>query len=171
MRARSRSFLTRFDELLTALVAVPLLFLVAVYLPSDLRRSYYGPARVVDGDTLVVGSVRTRLIGIDAPESGQFCRLNGELWRCGEDSTAELHAMIAGRNVTCEGEGRDKYRRVLAVCRVADLELNREMVARGWAVAYGAYEAQEKAAKAAELGLWTSEFERPSAWRQMFEGT
>ena len=34
-----------------------------------------GPARVVDGDTLVLnGSQRIRLYGVDAPESKQTCR-------------------------------------------------------------------------------------------------
>lgn len=33
-----------------------------------------GKARVVDGDTLVVGSERIRLYGVDAPESKQICR-------------------------------------------------------------------------------------------------
>ncbi|MCT8971106.1 thermonuclease family protein [Microbaculum marinisediminis] len=171
MPRRSRSFVVRIDEALTAVLAVALLLLVAVYLPSDWRRSYYGPARVIDGDTLVVGSVKTRLKGIDAPETGQFCRRDGTLWRCGEASTAALHGMIAGRNVTCDGAGRDVYNRVLAVCRVGGRDLNREMVKKGWAVAYGAYEAQEKAAKAAEAGIWSGEFERPALWREMFKGT
>ena len=32
-----------------------------------------GPARVVDGDTLQVGSIRIRLSDIDAPERRQTC--------------------------------------------------------------------------------------------------
>ena len=42
-----------------------------------------GPARVVDGDTLQVGSIRIRLSDIDAPERRQTCwRASGE-FRCG----------------------------------------------------------------------------------------
>ncbi len=37
-----------------------------------------GPARVVDGDTLVIDKERIRLFGIDAPESKQLCRLGRE---------------------------------------------------------------------------------------------
>jgi endonuclease YncB( thermonuclease family) len=33
-----------------------------------------GPARVVDGDTLVINDERIRLYGVDAPEKAQVCR-------------------------------------------------------------------------------------------------
>jgi endonuclease YncB( thermonuclease family) len=38
-----------------------------------------GPAVIVDGDTLWVGSQETRIHGIDAPETSQSCRLAGAL--------------------------------------------------------------------------------------------
>jgi endonuclease YncB( thermonuclease family) len=171
LRPRRRPPLARFDELLTAVLTVAIMLLVLVYLPSGARRSYSGLARVSEGDTLVVGAVRTRLRGIDAPEPGQFCRRDGALWRCAIDARAALHAMIAGRNVTCDGEGRDDQNRVVAVCRIGALNLNKEMVAQGWAVSTGPYDTQERAAKEAESGLWVSEFERPESWRAMFNGT
>lgn len=166
-----RSALTRFDDLLTAVLVLAFMLLVTAYLPSSARRSYSGPAHVIDGDSLVVGAVETRLKGIDAPEMGQMCLLDRKPWRCGEASKSALHEMIAGRNVTCEGQGRDVYDRVIAVCTIGDTVLNAQMVKDGWAVAYGAYEAQETVAKSAELGLWVSEFDRPALWREMFKGT
>jgi len=39
-----------------------------------------GAARVVDGDTLVIGTQRIRLFGIDAPESRQTCRASSGDW-------------------------------------------------------------------------------------------
>jgi endonuclease YncB( thermonuclease family) len=170
-RSRSRSAIARFDELLTAILVVAILLLAVVYLPSDARRTYSGLAHVLDGDSLVVGTVETRLKGIDAPELGQFCLLDGKPWHCGEAAKSALHGAIAGRNVTCDGEGRDAYDRVIAVCRVGDRELNKEMVEKGWAVAYGSYQAQEKVAKIEEQGIWASEFDRPALWREMFKGT
>ncbi|MEE8445227.1 MAG: hypothetical protein V3S44_07735 [Alphaproteobacteria bacterium] len=34
-----------------------------------------GPARVIDGDTIVIAGERIRLHGIDAPERDQVCHL------------------------------------------------------------------------------------------------
>ena len=43
-----------------------------------------GLPRVVDGDTLVIGGTRVRLVGIDAPETDQFClNATGVRWTCG----------------------------------------------------------------------------------------
>lgn len=167
MPPRKRSRLARIDELLTAIVMVSLLLIVVVYVPSDWPRSYYGQARVIDGDSLVVGVVETRLSGIDAPETSQVCLLDRKPWRCGEAATSALRELVAGRQVSCDGAGRDDYDRVLAVCRVGDRELNRDMVARGFAVAYGAYTAEEAAARAEGVGLWASEFDRPDEWRRL----
>jgi endonuclease YncB( thermonuclease family) len=169
--SRPRSRLVSLDNWLNAVLAIGIVLMVGVYLPSGAPRGFAGPARVVDGNSLYVGTVATRLDGIDAPDAGQFCELDGEPWHCGKAATSALHALIGGRNVWCDGEGRDLQDRILAVCRAGDVDLNSEMVALGWAVADGAYLAQEKEARAASLGLWSGEFERPSLWRQMFNGT
>ena len=39
------------------------------------------------------------------------------------------------------------------------------MIRGGFAVAYGAYEADEREARDARRGIWASDFETPSAWR------
>ena len=60
-----------------------------------------GPARVIDGDTLQVGSIRIRLTDIDAPERRQTCwRASGE-FRCGLRATAVLKAIIGAQEVRC----------------------------------------------------------------------
>ena len=56
-----------------------------------------GEARVIDGDTIEVQGQRIRLHGIDAPESRQLCRLDGEPWRCGKEAAAALAEKIARR--------------------------------------------------------------------------
>ena len=79
-----------------------------------------GPARVIDGDTLDVRGTRIRLHGIDAPESAQTCLAGGQRWRCGRSATQALVKRIAGRPVACTERDRDRYGRVVAVCRVGD---------------------------------------------------
>jgi len=40
--------------------------------------------RIIDGDTLAIGSTKIRLEGIDAPETDQFClNVGGVRWTCG----------------------------------------------------------------------------------------
>ena len=53
-----------------------------------------GIASVIDGDTLEIHGQRIRLHGIDAPESHQLCRLDGEPWQCGKNATNALTAAL-----------------------------------------------------------------------------
>ena len=121
-----------------------------------------GPARVVDGDTIVVADVRIRLEGIDAPESSQTCMsAEGEPWPCGNHATRELIRIIVGHTVTCEDRGQDKYGRTLGVCYADGRDINADMVRRGFAWAFvrysSSYVAQEAAAKAEKAGIWAGQ--------------
>lgn len=115
--------------------------------------------RVVDGDTLVLGQDRIRLLGIDAPESGQLCtRLDGAPWACGAAATVELSHLIARGGLTCAGQRRDIYGRRLARCRGPAGDLGQVLVARGLATAFGDdaafYVKAERQAADAGLGIW-----------------
>jgi endonuclease YncB( thermonuclease family) len=123
-----------------------------------------GAARIIDGDSLVVGGTEVRLKHIDAPEGRQTCRRDGADWRCGEAAAQQLRQLATGR-VACRGTRRDRFNRLLAVCTAGARELNRGMVAAGWAVAFGGYEAEELVARQARKGIWASEFQRPQDWR------
>lgn len=124
-----------------------------------------GDARIIDGDSLVVGGSEVRLKHIDAPEGRQTCRRGGDDWRCGEEAARQLRRLAGAGPVACRGARRDKYDRLLGVCTAGGRELNRSMVAEGWAVAFGGYEPEQAAAKAARKGIWAAEFQRPSDWR------
>ena len=129
-----------------------------------------GSARVFDGDTLEVGGVRVRLYGIDAPESQQSCRAAGRRWPCGHEAKRALANQIGTRRVACEARDRDSYSRVVAVCGVAGRELNRWMVAEGWALANRRYSldyaAEESQARQASRGVWRGEVMAPWKWRR-----
>ncbi|CFX33696.1 Nuclease (SNase domain protein) [Candidatus Filomicrobium marinum] len=125
-----------------------------------------GHATAIDGDSLYVAGREVRLQGIDAPEGQQVCRRGGAKWECGEAATQELTALIGGQTVRCEGLEIDKHGRLLALCFVGNLNLNQEMVIRGFAVAYGRYGSEEREAANSNRGLWAGEFERPRDWRR-----
>ena len=54
-------------------------------------------------------------------------------------ATAVLRAIIVGQEVRCVEKGRDRYRRVLAICYVGEIDIGGELVRRGWALAYRQY--------------------------------
>jgi endonuclease YncB( thermonuclease family) len=124
-----------------------------------------GPARAIDGDSLVVAGVEIRLFGIDAPEFAQTCSRGGRPWNCGREAADALRAMTAGREIVCRPRDRDRYGRTVAVCLAGGLDLGAAMVKGGLAVAYGAYAADEREARDARRGIWSSTFEPPAAWR------
>ena len=78
-----------------------------------------GAARALDANTLVVGSVLVRLDGIDAPELGQTCRVDGRVYACGEVALGMLTDLVMGKRIACtlrriEGDDRD-----FGICREA----------------------------------------------------
>ena len=129
-----------------------------------------GRARVIDGDTIEVGSVRIRLFGVDAPESAQSCLEGSRRWPCGEQATRALVGRIDGESVACEERDRDRYGRVVAVCRHRAQDVNAWLVREGWALAYRrystAYVGEQADAKAAKRGVWRGEFVPPWDWRR-----
>ena len=129
------------------------------------RADIAGLAQVIDGDSLVVAGVEIRLYGIDAPEYRQYCFRRGRPWACGVDATRTLRTLIAARPVACRAREEDRYGRTVASCAVEGRDLGAAMVAGGHAVAYGAYQLEETAARNAGRGIWSSRFDPPSVWR------
>jgi endonuclease YncB( thermonuclease family) len=128
-------------------------------------RTEQGAARIVDGDSIELDGLRVRLRGIDAPEYKQMCKRGGQDYACGRQSREALLRMTDRRTVACTGWRNDQYGRLLGDCSADGVDLNREMVAQGWAVAYGDFEREEAKARSAKLGLWAGEFEKPRQWR------
>ncbi len=128
-----------------------------------------GIGKAKDGDTLSIDGVfDVRLIGIDAVEKRQTCDVNEEIWRCGEDARAYLASLVDGQKVSCENKKKEKYGRFLSVCKVGDIELNKEMVVRGFAVAHLApdYVDDEEIARENHVGIWAGTFKQPDKWRK-----
>lgn len=145
--------------------------LTLLAVPPATAGEIMGVASVIDGDTIEIRGQRIRLHGIDAPESRQFCtRPNGERWRCGQQAALALADRVGRTTVRCEDRDRDGYGRIVAVCFQGEEDLNRWLVASGWAAAYRRYSVDyvrdEDAARDAALGIWSGMFDMPWNWRQ-----
>jgi endonuclease YncB( thermonuclease family) len=139
--------------------------------PSGAAGDHVGTASVIDADTLDIRSERIRLVGVDAPESGQKCKdAGGKLYRCGSDAANALDAFINRNPVTCVSEGKDRYQRVLGQCFVRGASIQDWLVRNGHAVAYRDYSTEfvpaELAARDARAGIWAGEFVMPWDWRK-----
>ena len=125
-------------------------------------------ARVVDGDTVWVkvdgdSLLKVRMNRIDAPESDQ---------PFGDVSTAALAGLVSNRIVKVQCTGRDKYGRTLGIVFLGELDVNLEMVRRGFAWHYKyfddtpEYAEAERIARGARLGLWQTGMPvNPYDWR------
>lgn len=173
MRLKSRRFadLRRparrevFPDIGIAAGILALVFLIAAHMDNFGNLELGGRAEFIDGDTLRLSGQRIRLVGLDAPEIGQLCKLGQQSYPCGRKALYFLKHLAGGKTVACRGRDYDRYGRLLAVCHVGKLDLNARMVSAGWAVSYGGYHAEEREAREATRGLWAGQFEWPAEWR------
>lgn len=111
---------------------------------------------VADGDTVTLlteanEQVKVRLEAIDAPEKKQAF---------GTKSREALATIVAGKQVTVDVTGRDRYRRTLGWMILDGKNINRRMVAAGWAWQFIRYNQDpsiarlQESAKKARRGLW-----------------
>ena len=135
---------------------------------SELR-ALPGQARALDGDSLRIGNDELRLWGIDAPEFKQECKGAQGKYLCGREAQKQLRVLIENSVLSCKGLGRDKYDRLLAVCRKGNIDINAELVRNGFAYAYGGYQSEENQAKRAKRGVWAGNNERPKAYRERMQ--
>lgn len=131
-----------------------------------------GKPSVIDGDTIEIHGQRIRLYGIDAPESDQQCQyLNGKDWPCGRRAAEELQKFIGQNVVTCTERDRDRYKRIVAVCRLGTKgsDLSGYMVTAGYALAYRRYSMDyvggEDFARQKGIGMWMGTFQPPWEFR------
>lgn len=126
----------------------------------------FGIATSGDGDSFEMNGRRVRLYGVDAPEFDQTCQRAGAAWACGQAAAEALSELVVGKDVRCVPQGTDQYERVLAKCTVGAIDVNRTMVATGYAVAFRRYSIEyvsaEDSAKANKRGIWAGTFTMPS---------
>lgn len=137
---------------------------------DDAGRPLWRVDTVHDGDTVTCRDPegrawKIRLVGIDAPEFGQ---------PFGEASRGALADKLAAGVVRVEGDARDQHGRLLGTLRIGDRDINRELVAEGWAWAFGGFSTEgelldaEAEARRGRRGLWADpEPLHPRQWREL----
>jgi endonuclease YncB( thermonuclease family) len=131
-----------------------------------------GPVdEIFDGDTLRIGGYTIRLYGIDAPEYNQACLDKNDMkYPCGWISQRYLKLLVGDDHISCQIFDRDKWNRLIGVCRKDGINLNAIMVRNGWAIAYSHYSwdylADEVYAQSRKLGIWQGWFEKPWKYRE-----
>lgn len=140
---------------------------------SQAQASISGIGRAKDGDSLTVGNREVRLFGVDAPEWDQTCTRDGKNWDCGQAAAEQLSKLVTGNQVRCAAVETDEHQRTVARCTVGTTDVNRAMVASGYAVAYRRYSTDyvsaEESAKLNKRGFWAGKFDMPSEYRHREE--
>ncbi|MBU2963417.1 thermonuclease family protein [Citreicella sp. C3M06] len=129
-----------------------------------------GRVRVIDGDTIDVGAIRVRLLGVDAPEADQSCGGDGvPMWACGSWVTQTVRARYEGRTAHCTVHDTDRYGRTVATCDVDGEDIGRHLVQNGLAFAYRKYsmiyDLDEKIAAVNDVGLHGAGVMPPAEYR------
>ncbi len=136
-----------------------------------------GEVSVIDGDTLQVGGEIVQLYGIDAPELGQICYVDGEPQSCGVEAALALRKLIALAEPSFHcSPWQDGSSRAappgttVQVCEAGDRDVGLVLLHGGYSVAlpgsFPDYAKAQEQAQEAGLGLWHSEFVPPWAWRR-----
>ena len=133
----------------------------------------FGQIKVVDADTIIFNNEKIRLYGIDAPEKEQSCYVKKKAWPCGKIATEYLRNLlkdVSPPSFQCKISSKDRYGRSIGVCYIEDENLNKNLVANGWALAYRNYSKDyilnEKLASQKKIGIWEGEFVKPWDWRR-----
>ena len=125
--------------------------------------------KVIDGDTIHIGSKKYRFSGIDTPEMKQTCKKDNQIVMCGVIAKNALVKKINKQQVNCKEEEIDRYKRIVAECFVNNESLSKYLVRNGHVVAYRRYSMKfvedEDYAKKNKLGLWSMSFDYPWDYR------
>jgi endonuclease YncB( thermonuclease family) len=105
-----------------------------------------GPARVRDGDTIVVAGTPVRLSGLHCPEA----REPG-----GAAATAAMRALVRHATVACALNGARSHDRMVGRCAVGAIDLGERLIEAGYCARCPRYDPAERyRAAQGEAGPW-----------------
>jgi endonuclease YncB( thermonuclease family) len=140
-------------------------FIIFLALPAAAQTVTGKVVGISDGDTITLltperSQLKVRLDGIDAPEEGQ---------EFSAASKRALSSLVAGKTVTLQVSGTDRYGRALGTILADGQNVNLLMVRAGFAWHYVKYSddpalaAAERTARAERRGLWAG-FNPTAPW-------
>jgi endonuclease YncB( thermonuclease family) len=127
--------------------------------PATPGQAISGRADVLDALTLVVGSRKVRLAGLELPEDGRACTLlSGDKSDCRKAAADQLGFFLRWRAISCEVENESVAGTPSAICRVGSSDIGEWLVRRGWAIpsaeATQQYRGALLFAQSYKLGQW-----------------
>lgn len=136
---------------------------------ADPTATLTGPAQIHDAERIKIGKTRIRLGGLSAPALDQLCqRANEPRWHCGVAARDALIEKASNKTWTCKPRRIDRKGRTVARCTVGGEDIHKWLVGQGWALVNPRYthdyEADEKTARASQVGLWQGSFIAPWDW-------
>lgn len=160
-----------------------LCFILLSCLPAFAKepvRTFEGTVvKISDGDTINVQDsmgtkVKVRLYGVDAPETDKSNKRTGRISKpgqpYGDEAWKALDAKVYRKRVKVDVMDIDRYKRAVSVVWLDGRNINKEMVAEGWAWAYrqyldrpyaSEYISLEEQARSRRLGLWQQSNPQP----------
>jgi endonuclease YncB( thermonuclease family) len=126
----------------------------------DMLAAQPAQVAVVDAGTLRLKDRVVRLLGVDPPVRGATCQASdGKGFDCGAAATNVLAALVRETPVACRLNGHDELGRPFGVCEASGTELNRAVIAAGYARAdrsLPALKHEEETARNQRRGLWAT---------------
>tara|TARA_B110000263_G_C15129030_1_gene427939 strand:+ start:138 stop:623 length:486 start_codon:yes stop_codon:yes gene_type:complete len=153
-------------------IYICVLFFVIISYPLQSFENIKGNAKVINSDYIKINDQIIILFGIEAMERKQVCYIDNKIWPCYEISVRFLESLVDLGETECQIIKKSRMNRVFGVCEVVGIEINKELVEKGYAFARKKhtkdYVQSEKNAKKNNLGIWQSEFVFPWLWRKRF---
>ena len=149
-----------------------IVFFISIFLLKNLNaedKIIKGKAKVVNSDYIKIDKQTIILFGVEAMERPQKCYINNELWPCWESGVRKLEEIVDLGETVCFVKGKAKMNRVFAICETQNIELNKELIRSGLALARikqsDLYIDDQRYAKENNLGIWRGKFIEPWKWR------
>ena len=131
-----------------------------------------GKATVVNSDYIKIENQIIILYGIEAMERPQVCYIENKIWPCYDITVRFLESLVDLGETECQIIKKSRMNRVFGTCEVVGIEINQELVEKGWALARVKqrkdYLKFQKIAEEKKLGIWQSQFIEPWLWRKRF---